>query len=249
MRRSAVATAAFYPSVNLAPGIGWESGAISNLLSAPSLMWSLGLSVAQTLFDAGRTRATVKYAEAGYTASVADYRQTVLTAMQGGVEDGITGLGALERAAGGASRRGGEFATRARPRQRPLCRRPCDLSRRDHGAADPADQPASRRANRRPADADHGVPGEGPGRRLAGSVAARGAHPERVSVFDEFDCVRLEDEHDWGAWGDPENNGITISALIGLRQQHRARHRPAGFQNVLERRGHFPLLRCPQNRR
>jgi outer membrane protein, multidrug efflux system len=96
-----VAKAAFFPSVNLAPGIGWESNSISSLVSAPSLLWSFGVSVAQTLFDAGKTRATVDYAKAGYTASVADYRQTVLTAMQE-VEDGITGLAALERAAGDA---------------------------------------------------------------------------------------------------------------------------------------------------
>ncbi len=96
-----VATAAYFPSVNLMPGIGYESNRISSLLSAPSLLWSLGVSVAQTIFDAGKTRATVNFAQAGYTASVADYRQTVLTAMQE-VEDGITGLAALERAAGGA---------------------------------------------------------------------------------------------------------------------------------------------------
>ena len=96
-----VAKAAFFPSVNLAPGIGWESNSISSLVSAPSLLWSFGVSVAQTLFDAGKTRATVDYAKAGYTASVADYRQTVLTAMQE-VEDGITGLAALQRAAGDA---------------------------------------------------------------------------------------------------------------------------------------------------
>ena len=59
------------------------------------------MSAAQTVFDAGRTRANVNFAEAGYTASVADYRQTVLTAMQE-VEDGITGLVSLQRAAGGA---------------------------------------------------------------------------------------------------------------------------------------------------
>jgi outer membrane protein TolC len=67
------------------------------LFTAPSRLWSLGLSASQTLFDAGKTRANVRFADADYTAAVASYRQTVLTAMEE-VENGITGLGSLERA-------------------------------------------------------------------------------------------------------------------------------------------------------
>jgi len=51
-----------------------------------------------TLFDAGKTRANVRIATADYTAAVAQYRQTVLTAMEE-VENGITGLSSLDRAA------------------------------------------------------------------------------------------------------------------------------------------------------
>jgi NodT family efflux transporter outer membrane factor (OMF) lipoprotein len=92
-----VATAAFYPSVILGPGIGEESRILSTLFDAPSLVWSIGVSATQTLFDAGRTRANVDFARAGYDASVATYRRTVLTAMQE-VEDGITGVASLDRA-------------------------------------------------------------------------------------------------------------------------------------------------------
>ena len=92
-----VATAAFYPSVILGPGIGDESRILSTLFDAPSLVWSIGVSATQTLFDAGRTRANVDFARAGYDASVATYRRTVLTAMQE-VEDGITGVASLDRA-------------------------------------------------------------------------------------------------------------------------------------------------------
>ena len=92
-----VATAAFYPSVILGPGIGEESRMLSTLFDAPSLVWSIGVSATQTLFDAGRTRANVDFARAGYDASVATYRRTVLTAMQE-VEDGITGVASLDRA-------------------------------------------------------------------------------------------------------------------------------------------------------
>ena len=92
-----VATAAFYPSVILQPTIGDESRILGALFDAPSLVWSIGVSATQTLFDAGRTRANVDFARAGYDASVAAYRRTVLVAMQE-VEDGITGVAALDRA-------------------------------------------------------------------------------------------------------------------------------------------------------
>jgi NodT family efflux transporter outer membrane factor (OMF) lipoprotein len=92
-----VATAAFYPSIMLAPSIGDESRVLGALFDAPSLLWSIGVSATQTLFDAGRTRANVDFAKAGYDVSVATYRRTVLVAMQE-VEDGITGVASLDRA-------------------------------------------------------------------------------------------------------------------------------------------------------
>jgi NodT family efflux transporter outer membrane factor (OMF) lipoprotein len=92
-----VATAAFYPSVILGPSIGGESRMLSTLFDAPSLVWSIGVSATQALFDAGRTRANVDFARAGYDVSVATYRRAVLTAMQE-VEDGITGVATMDRA-------------------------------------------------------------------------------------------------------------------------------------------------------
>jgi len=92
-----VAKSAFFPTVMLQPNIGWNSNQMGNLLSAPSLLWSLGGAVTQTIFDAGKTRATVKIAEATYTAAVAGYRQSVLVAMQE-VANGIDGMTLLERA-------------------------------------------------------------------------------------------------------------------------------------------------------
>jgi outer membrane protein TolC len=92
-----VADAAFYPSIILAPAYGFESNSLGSLFSAPSLLWSLGVSVAQPIFTAGRLRANVDFAQAGYQASVANYRRVVLTAMQE-AEDGITGMAALDRA-------------------------------------------------------------------------------------------------------------------------------------------------------
>jgi NodT family efflux transporter outer membrane factor (OMF) lipoprotein len=92
-----VAKSAFFPTVLLQPNIGWNSNQMSNLLSAPSLLWSLGASASQNLFDAGKTRATVRIAESSYTAAVASYQQAVLLAMQE-VVDGIDGMSLLERA-------------------------------------------------------------------------------------------------------------------------------------------------------
>ena len=93
-----VAQAAFYPSIVLGPtNLGYESTSLSNLFEVPSLVWSLGVTATQVLFDGGRRNAGVDFARAGYDVTVANYRRVVLTAMQE-VEDGITGLAALERA-------------------------------------------------------------------------------------------------------------------------------------------------------
>jgi outer membrane protein, multidrug efflux system len=92
-----VAKAAFFPSLTLTPSIGWESTQFASLLSAPTLMWTLGAAVGQVLFDGGRRAANVNYASEGYKATEATYRQTVLNAFQQ-VQDGITGLSVLDGA-------------------------------------------------------------------------------------------------------------------------------------------------------
>ena len=92
-----VANAAFYPSINLGATLGSETRSLSRLFNLPSVIWSLGVSAAQPLYDGGRLQANLEGARAGYEATVANYRRVVLTAMQE-VEDGIIGLAALERA-------------------------------------------------------------------------------------------------------------------------------------------------------
>jgi NodT family efflux transporter outer membrane factor (OMF) lipoprotein len=99
--RIGVARAAYFPTFELTPfvpGIGWESTALATLFDAPSRLWSVGMTGSQTLFDAGRIRAEVRIAGADYEAAVASYREVVLGAMEE-VENGITGLTALDRAA------------------------------------------------------------------------------------------------------------------------------------------------------
>jgi NodT family efflux transporter outer membrane factor (OMF) lipoprotein len=92
-----VAGAAYFPSLTLQASGGWDSNQMGRLIDAPSLLWSLGAALTQTLFDAGKTDATVAIAKAGYTGAVANYRQSVLTAMQE-VEDGAESLATLQRA-------------------------------------------------------------------------------------------------------------------------------------------------------
>jgi outer membrane protein TolC len=58
----------------------------------------VGPELAETLFDAGRRGATVQQNIAAYDATVANYRQTVLTAFQG-VEDNLSALRILENEA------------------------------------------------------------------------------------------------------------------------------------------------------
>ncbi len=93
-----VASAAYYPSILLAPNYGVDSRTLASLFDAPSLLWSVGVSAAQVLFDNGRINANVEFARAGHAAATANYRRVVLVAMQE-AEDGITGLAALDRAA------------------------------------------------------------------------------------------------------------------------------------------------------
>ena len=92
-----VASAAFYPSITISPVLGFEARSLTSLFEASSVLWSFGATVTQPLLSGGRLGANVDLARANYDATVANYRRVVLTAMQE-VEDGITGLAALERA-------------------------------------------------------------------------------------------------------------------------------------------------------
>ncbi len=70
-----VATAAFYPSFIISPTVGVDSRLIESLFNGPSLLWSVGVSATQMLFDGGRVRANVDFAKAGYDATVGNYRR------------------------------------------------------------------------------------------------------------------------------------------------------------------------------
>ena len=94
-----IAKAAFYPTLSLSGDLGLESARFLRWINWPSRFWSAGPTLGETVFDAGRRRATLNQSIAAYDATVANYRQTVLTAFQQ-VEDNLAALRVLENEAG-----------------------------------------------------------------------------------------------------------------------------------------------------
>jgi NodT family efflux transporter outer membrane factor (OMF) lipoprotein len=96
--RIGVAEAAFYPTVTLSASGGFEASHFSDWLSWPSHFWSIGSSLLGTVFDGGARAAQTEHAQAAYDATVASYRQTVLSGFQE-VEDNLAALRILEEEA------------------------------------------------------------------------------------------------------------------------------------------------------
>jgi len=96
--RVGIARAAFFPTLSLSAAAGFEGTSLVNLFHSASYIWAVGPTLSQTLFDAGRRRAVAAGAGASYDESVANYRQTTLTAFQQ-VEDNLAALRILEQEA------------------------------------------------------------------------------------------------------------------------------------------------------
>jgi multidrug efflux system outer membrane protein len=92
-----VAKSAFYPSISLSGGGGFQSSDIVKLVDAPSAIWSLGLSALEPVIAGGRNRARLENARAVYDEGVANYRESALVAFQQ-IEDALTGLNTLAAA-------------------------------------------------------------------------------------------------------------------------------------------------------
>ncbi|MGO9318030.1 MAG: efflux transporter outer membrane subunit [Terracidiphilus sp.] len=91
-----VAKAAYYPAIMLSAIGGFGNSSASSWLTWPSRFWSVGPSLAETIFDADLRKATVQQYRATYDQNVANYRQTVLTAFQQ-VEDNLASLRILQQ--------------------------------------------------------------------------------------------------------------------------------------------------------
>jgi len=86
-----IAETAYYPTLTLSASAGFLSTSLVNLVTYASRTWSAGPGISQTLFDFGRRGATLAGTQAAYDATVAAYRQTVLSAFQE-VEDDLATL-------------------------------------------------------------------------------------------------------------------------------------------------------------
>ena len=90
----AVARAAMFPSINLTGAGGLQSAVLGTLLSNPITSFSLGASLAQTVFDAGRLAAVTEEARARETEILANYRNVAITAFSE-VETALGSIGHL----------------------------------------------------------------------------------------------------------------------------------------------------------
>jgi len=83
-----VVQAAWFPDLTLSASSGFASMSLSKLLQASNSFWAVGPALAEVVFDVGGRAAREERANAAYDQSVANYRQTVLTAFQQ-VEDNL----------------------------------------------------------------------------------------------------------------------------------------------------------------
>src|SRR5262249_49725946 len=90
--------AAYFPTLVLSASAGFEAGDTSKWFAWASRFWSVGPSVSETVFDGGLRGAQSDQARAAYDQTVANYRQSALTAFQE-TEDSLAQLGLLAREA------------------------------------------------------------------------------------------------------------------------------------------------------
>jgi multidrug efflux system outer membrane protein len=83
-----VAKAAFFPTIKIDGLAGFQSVSTSSWFNWPSRFWAVGPSLELPLFTGGLNRANLAATHAAYNETVANYRQTVLSAF-GEVEDDL----------------------------------------------------------------------------------------------------------------------------------------------------------------
>lgn len=93
-----VADAAYFPALSLSASAGYRNTSMAQLVSAPNLLWSLGASLTQAIFDGGQRKLASAQARSTADQLTSAYRQAVLTAFQE-VEDNLVLANQLQQEA------------------------------------------------------------------------------------------------------------------------------------------------------
>ena len=72
-----VARAAYFPQISLTGDAGYQSSALTNLFTGPAGIWNLAASAAQPVFEGGRLKSNVRFAEAQHEQMLLTYQQTI----------------------------------------------------------------------------------------------------------------------------------------------------------------------------
>jgi multidrug efflux system outer membrane protein len=83
-----VARAALFPNIQLTASGGYESSALTSLVSPPHRVYALTAGLTQPIFHGGALRGQVDYSNARYTELLTTYHKTLLTAFSN-VEDAL----------------------------------------------------------------------------------------------------------------------------------------------------------------
>jgi multidrug efflux system outer membrane protein len=89
--RIGVAQAAYFPVLTLTGSAGWQSAKLEHLITADSVVWSIGPSLSVPLFAGGRNTANLQAARADHAEAAAEYRRRTLVAFQE-VEDALSAI-------------------------------------------------------------------------------------------------------------------------------------------------------------
>lgn len=106
------ARAAFFPTISLTAAAGTAAGALGGLFAGGSWTWSASGTASQTIFDFGRNRANLRYAEASREVALATYDRAVQTAFRE-VADALAVRGTIEERLAAQGRRVGSARTAA----------------------------------------------------------------------------------------------------------------------------------------
>ena len=76
------ARAAMFPTISLTSAFGFVSNALSGLFKSNAQSWNVTPSASFSIFDFGRNKANLRYAEASREAAIANYEKTLQTAFR-----------------------------------------------------------------------------------------------------------------------------------------------------------------------